>query len=301
MKKANLTLMKNTDAGHTNLGMLNKVFEFGEVEIRMELDENGESWFVASDICKALKLKNTSDALVKHVYSEDIAQNYTLTKGGKQKVNFVNEQGMYGLIFGSEKKSAKDFKKFVCKEILPSIRKQGMFLSEEKQRQLDDLKNSYDLLHKEFLRLKSEFGVWSKEVKDYLRSVKVKCRDLDPVNGKAHTYCGVKKIRSSQMTPREKDAWNIQQMSRSSHGQLNKILKVFVNNKCYKPEIYQTVAEAVKATNKLKDLLTFDNLVQKTIEIRDHSEAIRIKSPLTELERNMTQGELFAGDLQYFN
>ena len=187
MKNANLALLKNEDSGHTNLGMLDKIFEFGEIQIRVELDKAGEPWFVANDICKALGYTNARDAIRNHVYSEDVDQIDTLTKGGKQKVNFVNENGMLALVFGSEKKKAKGFKRGVCSEVLPAIRKRGMYLSQEKQRQLDELQESYELVRKELLKLKSKFGVESKEVKDYLLSVNVKCRDLDPVSGKAHT------------------------------------------------------------------------------------------------------------------
>jgi len=301
MTEANLMLLKNEDAGHTNFGMLDKVFQYGNVQIRVEVDEDSNPWFVASDVCMALEHSNARKAIKNLVDQEDVTTGYTLTKGGKQKVNLINEAGVYALIFGSRKNTAKEFKRFVCSEILPAIRKRGMYLSQEKQRQLDELQESYELVRKELLRIKSKFGVESKEVKDYLLSVNVKCRDLDPVSGKAHTYCGVKKIRKSEMTPREKDAWNTQQMGRSSYGQLNRILQLFVNNKCYEPKFYQAASAAVEATEKLKDLLTFDNLVSKTIEIRDHSGTRKIEAQLSPLEKQMTQGELFAGDLQYFN
>ena len=57
MKNADLTLLQNNDAGHTNFGMLDKIFEFGNVQIRVEMDEAGEPWFVANDVCKALGLR----------------------------------------------------------------------------------------------------------------------------------------------------------------------------------------------------------------------------------------------------
>jgi prophage antirepressor-like protein len=78
MKKANLTLMKNTGTGHTNFGMLNKIFEFGKIQIRVEVDENGDPWFVANDICKALGLRNPRQAVEHHVYEDDVHQMDTL-------------------------------------------------------------------------------------------------------------------------------------------------------------------------------------------------------------------------------
>lgn len=103
------------------------VFSFGNQEIRTVTDEHGEAWFVANDICAALELVNPHDALAKHVDQEDLAKRDTLTPGGLQKLNHVNESGLYALIFGSRKESAKRFKRWVTSEVLPSIRKDGYY------------------------------------------------------------------------------------------------------------------------------------------------------------------------------
>ena len=103
------------------------VFSFGNHEIRTITDEHGEVWFVANDLCAALELENPRDALAKHVDEEDVAKRDTLTPGGLQKLNHVNESGLYALIFGSRKESAKRFKRWVTSEVLPSIRKDGYY------------------------------------------------------------------------------------------------------------------------------------------------------------------------------
>ena len=103
------------------------VFSFGNHEIRTVTDEHGEIWFVANDVCAALELVNPHDALVKHVDAEDLAKRDTLTSGGKQLTNHVNESGLYALIFGSRKQSAKLFKRWVTSEVLPAIRKNGQY------------------------------------------------------------------------------------------------------------------------------------------------------------------------------
>ena len=103
------------------------VFSFGNQEIRTVTDEHGEAWFVANDVCAALELGNARQALETHVDAEDVQQMDTLTPGGKQLTNHVNESGLYALIFGSRKESAKRFKRWVTSEVLPAIRKNGYY------------------------------------------------------------------------------------------------------------------------------------------------------------------------------
>ena len=103
------------------------VFSFGNQEIRTVTDEHGEAWFVANDICAALEMGNARQALETHVDAEDVQQMDTLTSGGKQLTNHVNESGLYALIFGSRKESAKRFKRWVTSKVLPAIRKKGYY------------------------------------------------------------------------------------------------------------------------------------------------------------------------------
>ena len=107
------------------------VFSFGNHEIRTVTDEHGGTWFVANDICAALELGNARQALETHVDDYDVQKLDTLTSGGKQLTNHVNESGLYALIFGSRKESAKRFKRWVTSEVLPSIRKDGYYVANE--------------------------------------------------------------------------------------------------------------------------------------------------------------------------
>ena len=107
------------------------VFSFGNHEIRTVSDEHGEVWFVANDICAALELTNPRKALADHVDLDDVTQSDTPTPGGLQKLNHVNESGLYALIFGSRKESAKRFKRWVTSEVLPAIRKDGYYAANE--------------------------------------------------------------------------------------------------------------------------------------------------------------------------
>ena len=112
------------------------VFSFGNQEIRTVTDELGEVWFVENDVCAALELGNPSQALISHVDVEDLHKLDTLTPGGLQKLNHVNESGLYALIFGSRKESAKRFKRWVTSEVLPAIRKDGYYVANENLQQL---------------------------------------------------------------------------------------------------------------------------------------------------------------------
>lgn len=107
-----------------------------------------EIWFVAVDVCRALGYANPRDALAKHVYKEDkrvilksqIATLDTTLEIPNRGLTFINESGMYCLIFGSKLPAAKKFTRWVTSEVLPSIRKYGFYglLNGEKALQLTD-------------------------------------------------------------------------------------------------------------------------------------------------------------------
>lgn len=108
------------------------VFNFNQNEVRTVVRDDGEIWFVASDVCKALEISNTSDALrrldVDEVTIVSI-EGRTPTGGVvKKPTNAVNESGLYSLVLGSRKPEAKQFKKWVTSEVLPSIRKNGGYI-----------------------------------------------------------------------------------------------------------------------------------------------------------------------------
>ena len=105
------------------------VFSFGNHEIRTATDEHGEIWFVAADVCSALEHTNPTKAVADHVDDEDKA-NFQLGLPGRAPT-VVNESGLYALIFGSRKEAAKRFKRWVTSEVLPAIRKNGYYASNE--------------------------------------------------------------------------------------------------------------------------------------------------------------------------
>ena len=126
------------------MGEIAKFIFNGKCPIRTQLIKN-EPWFVAKDVCDVLGYSNYRDALSKHVFTEDVAKRDTLTGGGKQQVLWINESGLYCLIFGSKLSGALEFKHWITSEVLPSLRKRGSYscsdnmLSEERNSSLFDV------------------------------------------------------------------------------------------------------------------------------------------------------------------
>jgi len=87
--------------------------------------------FCASDICRALGYSNGRKAVIDHCDEGDVTKRDTPTQSGIQSMTFVNESGLYALIFGSKMESAKQFKKWVTSEVLPTIRKTGAYATTE--------------------------------------------------------------------------------------------------------------------------------------------------------------------------
>lgn len=100
-------------------------FNYNTNVVRTQVTDEGEPLFCANDVCSALGYSNTRDAVARHVDAEDVVKRDTLTNGGNQPMTYVNESGLYALIFGSKLESAKEFKHWVTSEVLPSIRKTG--------------------------------------------------------------------------------------------------------------------------------------------------------------------------------
>lgn len=89
-----------------------------------------EPIFCAADICRALGYTNGPKAIKDHCEEGDITKRYTPTSSGEQNMTFVTESGLYSLIFGSKLERAKQFKHWVTSDVLPSIRKHGMYATE---------------------------------------------------------------------------------------------------------------------------------------------------------------------------
>lgn len=109
---------------------------FGELPV---LVVDGIEWFGGTEAAKALSFSDPHKAIANHVDEEDSTVHPVLTSGGKQNKKFINESGLYSLIFGAAKQGnnqeikekAKQFKRWVTAEVLPTIRKTGGYVSND--------------------------------------------------------------------------------------------------------------------------------------------------------------------------
>ncbi len=130
-----------------------KIFKNDEFGSIRTIEKDGATYFVGKDIAKALGYKNTSDAVRTHVDEEDKnilkSQNATLENVPNRGFQIINESGLYSLILSSKLPTAKKFKHWVTKDVLPSIRKHGAFAT-------DELLNNPDFAIATFKALKEE-------------------------------------------------------------------------------------------------------------------------------------------------
>ena len=107
-----------------------QTFNFNSAPLRTLTDENGDPWFVAKDICDVLNYTNASKAISDHVDPEDKLNNESLSSLGQRGGWLVNESGLYSLVLSSKLPTAKEFKRWVTHEVLPTIRKHGIYATE---------------------------------------------------------------------------------------------------------------------------------------------------------------------------
>lgn len=127
-----------------------QIFSFEQNEVRTVL-VNDEPYFVGKDVAEILGYSDSSSAVSKNVDNED-RTTLLLEQAGsnyKSKTTIINESGLYSLILKSKLPSAKKFKRWVTSEVLPQIRKHGMYAT-------DELLNNPDLLIEVATKLKEE-------------------------------------------------------------------------------------------------------------------------------------------------
>lgn len=108
-----------------------KIFENPAFGSLRTVEMNGEPWLVGKDVAEILGYANPSKALDDHVDNEDKLNNKSLSSLGQRGGWLINESGLYSLILSSKLPKAKEFKHWVTSEVLPSIRKHGMYATEE--------------------------------------------------------------------------------------------------------------------------------------------------------------------------
>ena len=127
---------------------MNEVFNFHGQEVRTVTIDN-DPYFSNADVCKILDINNPSQAL-KRLKQDGVITNEVIDGlGRKQDMKFVSESNLYKLIFQSKKKEAEAFTDWVTSEVLPAIRKHGLYA-------IDDLLDNPDMAIAALQKLKEE-------------------------------------------------------------------------------------------------------------------------------------------------
>ncbi|HHU6749877.1 TPA: phage antirepressor [Staphylococcus pseudintermedius] len=106
-----------------------QVFNFEDLPVRT-LTVDDEPYFVGKDVADILGYSNSRKALSDHVDEEDKLTSQIVTSGQRRNQTLINESGLYSLIFSSKLESAKRFKRWVTSEVLPAIRKHGIYATD---------------------------------------------------------------------------------------------------------------------------------------------------------------------------
>lgn len=110
---------------------MNEIFNFQGQQVRT-VTINGEPYFVGKDVAEVLGYQRADNAIRNHVDDDDKLTHQFSASGQKRNMTIINESGLYALILGSKLPQAKEFKRWVTSEVLPTIRKHGAYLTDSK-------------------------------------------------------------------------------------------------------------------------------------------------------------------------
>jgi len=120
-------------------------YDFAGKTVRILIDDKGDPWWVAFEVCCVLGHPNTSQ-VTSALYDDEKGLQKMDTPGGKQELLMVNEAGLYSIIINSHKKRAKKFKRWITHDILPTIRKTGSYsLKNKPQNEIEWIEYSLKL------------------------------------------------------------------------------------------------------------------------------------------------------------
>lgn len=146
-----------------------QIFSFEGNQVRT-VEIGGEPWFVGRDVASVLGYSNPSKAVIIHVDDEDkqilSSQNGNLGNIPNRGLLIVNESGLYSLILSSKLPSAKEFKRWVTSEVIPTIRKHGSYMTDQK---------AFDVIHN-----KSGLIDLLQQAADQLREKNVQIEEMRP-------------------------------------------------------------------------------------------------------------------------
>lgn len=148
-----------------------QIFENSEFGTVRTVEIDGEPWFSGKDVAEALGYSNPRKAISDHVDEEDKGVTKCDTLGGKQDMSIINESGLYSLVLSSKLSSAKKFKKWITSEVLPSIRRHGMYA-------VDELIENPDIAIKAFMALKEERAK-NKQLEQEKKALEIETIEMD--------------------------------------------------------------------------------------------------------------------------
>jgi len=155
-----------------------KIWNYEDTTVRT-LEIDGEMWFVGKDIAVILEYTNPQKAIRDHVDEEDRTVNESFTVNGTMGT-LINESGVYALIFSSKLPTAKQFKRWVTSEVLPSIHRTGSYgidntlslelqvliqherMMQEQKKQLDAVQHKVDAIQDTFIFTPEN---WKKDIR----------------------------------------------------------------------------------------------------------------------------------------
>ena len=143
-----------------------QIFKYNSNEVRT-IQKDGEPWFVLKDVCQVLSITNHKNIYARLDPDEKGVRQMD-TPGGRQEMSIISESGLYNVILRSDKPEAKPFRKWVTSEVLPAIRKTGMYLSPKiDSTMLYRVAQELEQKEKEVLALTAENEQQRQIIKDY--------------------------------------------------------------------------------------------------------------------------------------
>ena len=154
-----------------------QIFENAEFGSIRTLEVEGEPYFVGKDVAEVLAYNEPHKAIVRHTDEEDRTKCPILTNSGTQNSWIINESGLYSLILSSKLPTAKKFKRWVTSEVLPAIRKHGVYA-------VDDVLNNPDVWITALQELKAE----REKTKQLTETVAIQTQQIAEMQPKVSYY-----------------------------------------------------------------------------------------------------------------
>ena len=170
--------------------------EFGQLR---SICIDGEPWFVAADVCKALQIGNPTMALTRLDADEKALSSIEGLSRGNDKGNIVSEAGLYSLILRSRKPEAKAFKRWITHEVIPSIRKHGAYVSDKVLNLMDE---HPELIPEYFQRLRDE-NAKAKAAREALEKAQAENAILAPKATYYDSFVGIDSLTNIRYTAKE--------------------------------------------------------------------------------------------------